>query len=105
LDNLWYNADLVKPQEVRRYDDLLNPKWSGKIGIYDPRLSGAGLGMWAFLWMNKGDEYLKRLVEQKLMIGEQRVLIDQLAKGRLAITIGDRAEPLTGLRAAAPSRL
>jgi iron(III) transport system substrate-binding protein len=41
LDNIWYNTDRVKPDEVRSYDDLLNPKWKNKIGFLDPRLGGA----------------------------------------------------------------
>jgi len=55
LDNVWYNGDLVRADEVRSYDDLLNPKWKGKIGFLDPRLGGAGVGIWGFLWANKGE--------------------------------------------------
>jgi ABC-type Fe3+ transport system substrate-binding protein len=32
-DNIWYNSDQVKADEIRIYDDLLNPKWKGKIGM------------------------------------------------------------------------
>ena len=36
-ENMWYNSDQVKPEEIRSFNDLLNPKWSGKIGYLDPR--------------------------------------------------------------------
>ena len=88
LDNIWYNADLVKPDEVRSYDDLLNPKWKNKIGFLDPRLGGAGIGAWGFLWATKGEGYLKKLLEQQLIIAEDRVQADSLARGKLAIAIG-----------------
>src|SRR5215467_97832 len=38
---IWYNTDLVKPEDVRAYDDLLNHKWKSKIGYSDPRAGGA----------------------------------------------------------------
>jgi len=47
-DNLWYNSDLVKAEEIRLYDDLLLPKWKGKIGLWDPRQGGASAGKWPF---------------------------------------------------------
>ena len=88
LDSVWYNAQLVKPEEVRSFNDLLNPKWKGKIGLFDPRIGGAGIGMWGFLWSTKGEEFLKKLVAQQLLIGDRRVIADGLARGKLAITIG-----------------
>ena len=39
---VWYNIDLMNPDEIRTYDDLLRPKWNGKIGYSDPRAGGAG---------------------------------------------------------------
>jgi len=88
LDNIWYNTDLVKPDEVRSYDDLLNPKWKNKIGFLDPRLGGAGIGTWGFLWATKSEGYLKKLLEQQLVIADDRVQADSLARGKLAIAIG-----------------
>jgi len=39
---IWYNTDLVKPNEIRSMDDFLNPKWKGRIGYLDPRTPGSG---------------------------------------------------------------
>jgi len=86
---IWYNTDLVKPNEIRSYDDFLNPKWKGKIGYLDPRTPGAGDSTWSFIWRVKGEEYLKKLVAQDLYLSrDQRVLAESLAKGRVAVTIG-----------------
>jgi ABC-type Fe3+ transport system substrate-binding protein len=88
VDNLWYNTELVKPEEVRSYDDLLNPKWTGKIGIFDPFSGGAGLAICSYLWMIKGEGFLKQLAKQQLLIGDRRVVGESLAKGKIAMTLG-----------------
>ncbi len=87
---IWYNTEMVKPAEISSLDDFLNPKWKGKIGYLDPRTPGAGDSTWAFMWKVKGEEYLKRLVAQDLYIGrDQRVLAESLARGRIAVMIGN----------------
>jgi iron(III) transport system substrate-binding protein len=86
---IWYNTDLMKPEEVRSYDDLLDPKWKGKIGYSDPRAGGAGQGNWTFLWKTRGEDFLKKLVQQKpVIMREERPLAELLVKGSVAITIG-----------------
>ena len=86
---IWYNTELVKPNEIRSLDDFLNPKWKGKIGYLDPRTPGAGDSTWAFMWQVKGEEYLKNLTAQDLYLGrDQRLLAESLVKGRVAVTIG-----------------
>jgi iron(III) transport system substrate-binding protein len=88
-DNLWYNSTLIKPEEVRSYDDLLSSKWKGKIGILDPRSPGAGTATWAFFLKIKGEEFLRKLAAQDLLLSrDQRQLGDSLAKGKIALTIG-----------------
>jgi ABC-type Fe3+ transport system substrate-binding protein len=87
--SLYYNTQLVKPQEVRGYNDLLDPKWKGKIGLRDPRVPGGGLAMWAFLLDLKGEEYIKRLAQQEMFVSRNaRQIADALAKGSLSLTIG-----------------
>jgi ABC-type Fe3+ transport system substrate-binding protein len=86
---IWYNSELVKANEIRSFDDFLNPKWKGKIGYLDPRTPGAGDSTWAFMWRVKGEDYLKKLVAQDLYLGrDQRQLAESLAKGRVAVMIG-----------------
>ena len=88
-ENLWCNTELVKAEEFQSYDDLLNPKWKGKIGILDPRTAGGGTSTWSFLYKIKGEDFLRKLASQNLFLTrDQRLLGDNLAKGRLALTIG-----------------
>jgi iron(III) transport system substrate-binding protein len=88
-EGFWYNAALAKAEELRSLDDLLDPKWKGKIGLSDPRVAGSGLSVWAYLWDLKGEEYLKKLIAQDLFVTQNlRQLADALAKGKVAITLG-----------------
>ena len=87
--NIWYDTSSVKPEEIRSYDNLLDLKWKGRIGFLDPRTPGSGASMWSFLWQLKGEEYLKKLVGQQLVLGrDQRLLAENLAKGKVSLTIG-----------------
>ncbi len=86
---LWYNSDLMKGEEIRSFDDFLHPKWKGKIGWLDPRTPGSGASMWTYLMHIKGEDYLKRLVGQKIALSrDQRVLAEIVAKGKLAFVAG-----------------
>jgi iron(III) transport system substrate-binding protein len=79
----------MKIEDVRSYDDLLNAKWKGKIGILDPRSPGAGTATWAFFLKTKGEDYLRKLGAQEMFLSrDQRQLADSLAKGKIALTIG-----------------
>ena len=85
----WYNTTLAKPEELRSLDEFLNPKWKGKVGFLDPRTPGSGQSIWSFLWDVKGENYLRKLIEQDLFVSrDQRQLADALAKGKLAIALG-----------------
>jgi iron(III) transport system substrate-binding protein len=88
-ETIWYNTDLIKPAEIRSYDDLLNHKWKGRIGLLDPRTPGAGDSNWSFMWETKGEEFLKKLAAHDLVLGrDQRLLAENLAKGKVAVMIG-----------------
>jgi ABC-type Fe3+ transport system substrate-binding protein len=88
-DNFWYNTTLLNPDDLRSFDDLLLPKWKGKIGYLDPRSGGGGSATWAFFLKTKGEEFLRKLAAQDLLISrDQRQLADMIAKGKVPFTIG-----------------
>jgi iron(III) transport system substrate-binding protein len=87
--SLWANPNEYRPAEFKSFDDLLNAKLQGRIGISDPRTPGSGSSMWSYMHYIKGEEYLKRLVAQKLFITRDlRLLAENLAKGKIAVTSG-----------------
>ena len=88
-ENLWINSQMMKADEVRSFDDLLDERLKDRIGMLDPRTAGSGASTWSYLREIKGEDYLKRLVGQKLALSrDQRVLAEILAKGKLALVVG-----------------
>lgn len=85
----FYNSESANFEELRSYDEFLNPKWKGKIGIHDPRRPGSGQAIWIYMRGVKGDEFMKRLAAQDLLVSsDYRQLGDLLSKGRLSFVLG-----------------
>jgi ABC-type Fe3+ transport system substrate-binding protein len=88
-ESLWFNSQLMKAEDVRSFDDLLDEKLKGKIGFLDPRTPGSGASLWSYLREVKGEDYLRKLAGQKLALSrDQRVLAEILAKGNIALVLG-----------------
>jgi ABC-type Fe3+ transport system substrate-binding protein len=86
---LWCNPNEYKPAEFQSFDDLLNPRLRGKIGISDPRAPGSGNWMWSHMLSVKGEEYLKKFVAQKLFVAQDlRLLGESLSSGKIAVALG-----------------
>ena len=86
---IWYNTSMAKAEELKSFDDYINPKWKGKIGFSDPRVPSSGQSIWSFMWELKGEEFLKKLVQQELFLTRDlRQLADSLAKGKVAVAFG-----------------
>src|SRR5262249_30905745 len=79
---LFINTDQVKPDEMRSYKDLLNPKWKGKISVEDPMSTGAGANLAARFYVQIGEEFVKALyLDQKpTPTRERRQMSDWLAR-------------------------
>jgi ABC-type Fe3+ transport system substrate-binding protein len=58
-ENLWINTQMMKADQVRSFDDLLDERLRDRIGMLDPRAGGSGSSTWSYLREIKGEEYLK----------------------------------------------
>jgi len=78
LSSMGYNTDSVSPlQAPKTYDDLLDPKWKGKIGI-NPREGEWYLSLQYRMGKEKAKDFLKRLSGQNLNFREGNTLLAQL---------------------------
>lgn len=87
-----YNTDLVKENEApKTYEDLLDPKWKGKMVWADIRAMSGPAGFIANVLRDMGEEkgmaYLKKLAQQKItgIAANQRVVLDQVIAGQYSI--------------------
>lgn len=84
------NTDHVKPGELRKFQDVLDPKWKGKMSVFDPMISGKGAGFAAYLLDVFGEDFVKRLYvdQEPVMSRNDRQINDWLARGTYPIAIG-----------------
>ena len=89
--SLWCNPSEYKPAEFQSFDDLLNPKLQGKIGISDPRRPGSAIRCGRTCFRSKAEDYLKKLVAQKLFVARDlRLLGENLSSGENRRHLGHR---------------
>jgi iron(III) transport system substrate-binding protein len=95
------NSELVNHNELKKWSDLLDPKYKGKISVYDPTVSGTGWNTANYLLRQLGDDFVKKLyVDQDPGISrEDRQLADWMARGQYPITLGLNSTELEPLRA------
>ncbi|HEY1372549.1 MAG TPA: extracellular solute-binding protein [Candidatus Binatia bacterium] len=87
-----YDGRQVKREEVEKVNDLLNPKFKGKIVINDPLVSGSAVPVFRFIWEmlgpQKATDYYKRLRENAAVVDrDQRRQIEWVAQGKYAILV------------------
>jgi iron(III) transport system substrate-binding protein len=93
------NSDQVKPEDLRSVDDLLSPRWKGKISTQDPTVSGTGGNSAGRFYNDNGAEFVKKLyIDQKPLISrDRRLLADALARGTYPICLTCRPDDVQDL--------
>jgi iron(III) transport system substrate-binding protein len=96
----YLNTAQVKPDEIKTAQDLLNPKFTGKIITGDPTLPGIGSSDSARFYVQFGEDFVKKLyVGQKPFISRDRRQIgDGLARGAYPIALGAEDEEMERLQ-------
>ncbi len=83
------NSEMVKPEDLKSYRNLLDLKWKGKIILNDPTIAGAGNSLLATLNVLMGTDFLRKLATQEPVVDrDQRLQIEWLARGKYPILLG-----------------
>ncbi|MCO8167516.1 extracellular solute-binding protein [Pseudomonas sp. 21LCFQ02] len=88
-NNVNIDRSVVPESELSSLEDLLNPKWKGKIAILDPRTRGSGHLITLLQTALGADKARQFLTEQQPVIAStNRQLADWVAQGAYPITSG-----------------
>ena len=94
--SILYNTELVKPGDMpKTLDDLLNPKWTGKLSVPDPTRHTTTAQFFWNLEKFKGDkwlDYVKALAKQK------PILVESLAPVTTTIIKGEALVGITYIK-------
>ncbi len=82
------NKSLISENEIKPVDDLLNPKGKGKI-VWGQKGTTPVFGPATAVRLNKGDEFLKRLIvdQQSVFASDNHQMHESLVRGRYPIAI------------------
>ncbi len=89
IRSVFINTDLVKEDEIKALDDLLDPKWKGKIVTSDVT-QGYVYTPAVLIRESKGEAWLKRLFidQAPQTIRDRRQSVEALVRGKASIGFG-----------------
>ncbi|HEX6511131.1 MAG TPA: extracellular solute-binding protein [Chloroflexota bacterium] len=92
----YVNRDIIPESALKTEDQLLDPRWQGKIAIQDPS-GGAGLGSITTLLVAHGESYLRDFLSKQkpVVTRDQRQLAEWVIRNRYPIGVGVAPTDLT----------
>jgi len=88
---IFYNTKLVNAKEFKSHKDLLDPKWTGKMVVDDPRRAGPGVATFTFFYLHPelGPDFIRALGKQQMTIlRDYAQEVDAVGQGRYPVLIG-----------------
>jgi len=84
------NTDLVREDQLKTFNDLLDPKWKGKLLLPDVRVMGDTFWPMTAVRLALGDDVIKRLfVDQEPALSrDTRQVAEFMVRGRFPIALG-----------------
>lgn len=91
---VYINTAAAKREEFNSIKEFINPRWRGKISVYDPTVSGSGELESTRLYLQFGEEFIRKLyVDQKPAISrDKRQIADWLGRGTYPVSLSAETE-------------
>lgn len=85
----YYNTKVIRPDELKSFDDLLNPKWKGKIALADPRGGSIAVSM-AIVYQKFGEDFTRKLLTDQapVIVKNPRQMLGWFVSGQYPIAMG-----------------
>src|SRR5262249_51078752 len=101
MTDLFVNPEVVRPEAIQSWRDLLRPEYRGKIASHDPRRAGPAQGPVAYLYTLFGEKYIEDLYhgQQVTLTTDGRQLAEWIARGTYPIGIAPVQAAVEPLRA------
>jgi iron(III) transport system substrate-binding protein len=82
------NREVIPESELSSVEQLLEPKWKGKMSWQEPRGAGAGSGLASYFLIVKGEDWLRQLLQQDIaVIRDGRQQIEWVIQNRYPIGV------------------
>lgn len=83
------NRKMVSPGELTSYNDLLDPRWKGKILLGDPTVSGGPQSAMIDTLIIMGEDYIRKLSEQiGAVTRDRRLITDWVIREKYPVGFG-----------------
>jgi ABC-type Fe3+ transport system substrate-binding protein len=91
--NVYVNRNAIPESDLATEEQLIDPRWRGKIVLQDPR-GGAGLGTTTTQLAAFGEDYVRQLFTQQdvVITGDNRQQAEWIVRNRYPIAIGLRMD-------------
>jgi ABC-type Fe3+ transport system substrate-binding protein len=83
------NRAQIPTSQLSTLDDFVKPEFKGKIVMYDPRAPGAGSLSLGRMLKDKGEPFVRQLIQEAAIVDNPVQVNDFVGSGRYAIGIGD----------------
>jgi iron(III) transport system substrate-binding protein len=99
-NGLFINREVVPESDLKTLDDLLDPKWQGKMVLDDCTVAAQGAAVLIGLWQAKGEAFVRQLLSTQKPVWQDtvRITTEWVATGRYPIGLGVSEPELTRLQ-------